>query len=176
MAPVVALARLLHGEPIRQVVLTPLVEQRRHCDIGSDLVGMMRGIARAEHRAPRMREQNHLALVEPPAHQVDQLVEVALELRDGHRLRRDVVIERSTCTALIPVHDEKAPLEIGVVMPEQRGLARAGPAMEKDQRRVRPIDAAKPHALFDAADVGSLHRGDAARHRLAVRIDERWGR
>jgi hypothetical protein len=120
-------------------------------------------------------EEHDLRLAEPPAHRVDELVEIGEELRDGHRRSRDVAVERLAGAALVPVHEREALLERGIALAEERRLAEPGPAMQQDQRRIRDALATDHHPLVDPADPEIPDLGDAAGPRLAVRPTERRG-
>jgi hypothetical protein len=55
---------------------------------------------------------------------LDNLVEVAHKLRNGHGLGRNIGIIRSSCAALLfPVRHQKVTLELGIVVPQQSGFA-----------------------------------------------------
>jgi hypothetical protein len=74
--------------------------------------------------------------------------------------------------ALFPVHDEKPSFKGQVVVPEERRLARAWPAVQKDQSGIFLSHAAKPKVLGDTADGHGFHGRDASRNDATVSISE----
>jgi hypothetical protein len=120
-----------------------------------------------------MPEQDHLLFAETSTNEVDELVEVADELLDRHRLRRDAAVIGAASAALLPIHHQEPALEVGIEVPKQCCLARAGTTMQKNHGGVRHVHGPEPHSLLDAANHRVRHRRDAAANRMASRIEER---
>ena len=147
----------------------------RDADVGHDLLRVIAGVERAEHGAPRVAEQHHALRAEARPHAVDELVEVRDHARDRHRRSRKVGVVRPARAALLPVDDDEVLLQRGVVVPEERRLAGARPAVQEDEHRRPHVAAAEPDGLLHPAERHGLHRRDAARDDATRAVGERPG-
>lgn len=70
------------------------------------------------------------------SHQLHHLVEVANELGDVHRLRRDSRVEGGASPALLPINNPEMVFQQRIIVTKERGPARAAPAVKQYQRRL----------------------------------------
>src|SRR5689334_20740688 len=98
-----------------------------------------------------MPVDHNLVLVEPPADNVDQFVQIHDELLEGHRGPWDVAIERFVRAALIPIDNDETLLEQRVEMPEQTHLRKSWAAVQQNENRIRDALPADQHPLIEPA-------------------------
>jgi hypothetical protein len=129
------------------------VDDLGHADIGEESIRRLFRDLDAEVAAPGMAEEQDAVLPEAVAQVVRHLDRVRNHLRHGHRLGRDVGREGHPGTALLPPdHGEMAFQARGIVLFHEE-LGHSGAAVQKQEHRVRRIDALDDHALRDTADL-----------------------
>jgi len=112
-------------------------------------------------------EDQHCALGEPCAYQVDEFIEVGDELLDGHGRSRDLPAERFARAPLVPVDDGEVLLQVGIEVTQQPRLGEARPSVQMDQRWIGEVLAADHHPLIAATQPVVAGLGDAVRQDLA---------
>jgi hypothetical protein len=121
-----------------------------------------------------MSEDRNLVLPDALAHHFDQLVEIGDELFERHGRSGDVEVEGFARTALVPIDDREALLERRVVVPEERRIGQAGPAVQEDKRRIVEVFATYHYPLIEPAQAEIVDLRDAVWKDLVFGSTEGW--
>ena len=137
-------------------------------NVGAKKLGRIADQAHPDDGAGGMTEEKNSLLPETLAQQIDQFARVAFELRDPHRLGREMRVEGFARAALIPLHHDEIIFERSVGVAE-RHVWNAGTAMQNEQNRMRAIASADLNPLLNSAEPHALERVDSYRERDRVR-------
>ena len=136
--------------------------------VGVIVLGVAGGDQQAQAGAPGMAHEVDLLRMEPLLENCGQLVGVGDQLLQGQRFGWDIVCVGLACPALLPGHDHKVFLQIGIVVMQPGCLGRAGTPVQVQEHRVRPVPAADGQPLLHSTDLQALCVGDTTRHGPAI--------